>query len=240
MIALISMHQECNDVMMSSCVIKIISSCTLPRPSPSFSSLALAQLPVACSTSDGKLGEGLGTRLLLACTKGVFRIIRDQSLVRIAPPFTHYVALSPGSSFFAITSASWGGGPGMRLTKEGMGCLRYAFQVVTDFGGQIPRTADELMKSLPGVGRYTASMSEYIKLFYLPPLSPILFLSPPFSTLPTPPSLPPLPPLFSPILSTLLCRCNSIHCIWRAVWGGGWERGEGVLATESRGSMLRS
>ena len=47
----------------------------------------------------------------------------------------------------------------MRLTKERMGCLRYAFQVVTDFGGQIPRTAEELMKSLPGVGRYTASMS---------------------------------------------------------------------------------
>ena len=41
--------------------------------------------------------------------------------------------------------------------------------MVTDFGGQIPRTADELMKSLPGVGRYTASMS---KVFYLLPLCP--------------------------------------------------------------------
>ena len=125
----------------------------------------------------------------------------------------------------------------MRLTKEGMDCLRYAFQVVTDFGGQIPRTADELMKSLPGVGRYTASMSEYIKLFYLPPLSPILFLSPPFSTLPTPPSFHPSP--HSSHRSSPL-RCNSVHCIWRAVWGGGWERGEGVLATENCGSMLRS
>lgn len=62
----------------------------------------------------------------------------------------------------------------MRLTSERMGYFRCAFQVVADFGGQIPRTADELMKSLPGVGRYTASMFEYIKLCYLPPLSPIL------------------------------------------------------------------
>ena len=44
---------------------------------------------------------------------------------------------------------------------------------MADFGGQIPRTADELMKSLPGVGRYTASMSEYIKLCYLPPPTPL-------------------------------------------------------------------
>lgn len=43
---------------------------------------------------------------------------------------------------------------------------------MADFGGQIPRTADELMKSLPGVGRYTASMSEYVTS-HLPPPTPL-------------------------------------------------------------------
>ena len=99
----------------------------------------------------------------------------------------------------------------MRLTDERMGYFRCVFQVVADFGGQIPRPADDLMKSLPGVGRYTASMSEYM----LPPT-----------------------PLPNPLI--LLCRCNRVHCIWGAVWGGGWECGESVLATESRGSMHRS
>ena len=111
------------------------------------------------------------------------------------------------------------------------------FQVVTDFGGQIPRTADELMKSLPGVGRYTSSMSKYSTSYSSAHPSP--HTSPRSSPLPLFTSPPPLFLPFSPILSTLLCRCNSIHCIWAAVWGGGWECGEGVLATKSRGSMHR-
>ena len=130
---------------------------------------------------------------------------------RIASPFTHYVASFLGSSFFQ-SQLQAGKEPGMRLTSERMGYFGCVFQVVADFGGQIPRTADELMKSLPGVGRYTASMSEYVTS-HLPP---------------------------SPILSILLCRCSSVHCIWRAVWGGGWECGESVLTTENCGSMHRS
>ena len=198
--------------MMSSCAIKIMSSCAL--------GMHLRSIPHHLRS---KLGEDFSSLCILC------------SLVpRLLLLFNRICKL--------------GRDLGMRLIEERMGYLGYAFQVVTDFGGQIPRTADELMKSLPGVGRYTASMSEYIKLCNLPPLSPILFLSPPFSTLPTLPLFPPLsfpfslfpPPPFSPILSTLLRRCNSVHCIWRVVWGGGWERGEGVLTTESRGSMLRS
>ena len=55
-----------------------------------------------------------------------------------------------------------------------MGYFRCVFQVVADFGGQIPRTADDLMKSLPGVGRYTASMLSTSNSCYLLPLSPTL------------------------------------------------------------------
>ena len=128
-----------------------------------------------------------------------------------ASPFTHYVASFLGSSSFQLLCKLV---RNLRLTDERMSYFRCVFQVVADFGGQIPRTADELMKSLPGVGRYTASMFEYIKLM-LPPT-----------------------PLPNPLI--LLCRCNRIHCIWGAMWGGGWECCEGVLATESCGSMHRS
>ena len=87
----------------------------------------------------------------------------------------------------------------MRLTDERMGYFRCVFQVVADFGGQIPRTADELMKSLPGVGRYTASMFEYIKLM-LPPT-----------------------PLPNPLHSTLQMQSHPLHLgsgvgWWMGMW----------------------
>ena len=54
-----------------------------------------------------------------------------------------------------------------------------------DLGGEVPRTVD-LLKTLPGVGRYTASQPSLILMVTV--------------------SL----PVFSPTH-----RCSSLHCIWR-------------------------
>ena len=115
-------------------------------------------------------------------------------------PFTHYVASFLGFSFFQLL-CKLVRNLAMRLTDERMGYFRCVFQVVADFGGQIPRTADELMKSLPGVGRYTASMFEYIKLM-LPPT-----------------------PLPNPLHSTLQMQSHPLHLgsgvgWWMGMW---WE-----------------
>lgn len=52
-------------------------------------------------------------------------------------------------------------------------CLR---QVVSELEGQMPRTADSLLKQLPGVGRYTAAAVGSIALgqvcFYGPEREP--------------------------------------------------------------------
>lgn len=36
-------------------------------------------------------------------------------------------------------------------------CATILFQVVSELKGQMPRTVDDLLKELPGVGRYTAA-----------------------------------------------------------------------------------
>ena len=43
-------------------------------------------------------------------------------------------------------------------TRVGFVCLFLIVKVVSEMGGVIPDAPDVLMKSLPGVGRYTAGM----------------------------------------------------------------------------------
>ena len=79
------------------------------------------------------------------------------------------------------------------VVKERFKNLFLISQVVEELGGEIPTTAERLVETLPGVGRYTAGDGAPSSLMHS--LYPLL------------------PWLHSHSLTQHTCRCNSIHCI---------------------------
>ena len=88
-------------------------------------------------------------------------------------------------------------------------------------GGQLPHTSAELMRLLPGVGRYTACMhpSTHTHTHTHTLLSHSLSLS-------------------HGVVCVCVCRCYCLNSIWGGVWSGRWERGEGVVSSQDNRSRL--